>query len=644
MSPSAEPSKPDPANVEASFHRLAGMSPADQSSSLALMDPGLAVFVGRLLDSDRVLRENQDDSSFMTPSKSVVDTDTGVVEPPPAETETVRSDINAAPASSRLIPATESSATQPAMIGDYRVLNLIAEGGQGAVYRADHPTLHRQVVIKITKHQFDADAQAALVAEGRTLATLDHPNLAKVHDLRFQEGRPYLVMEHIDGRSLADCLRSTAHTPEAAAILVGKIARGVHHAHRHGVIHKDLKPANVVIRSTDGEPKVIDFGLAQSRTVYAEDAVTDSVGGTISYMAPEQARLYLTATGSTPLESCQPIELDTRVDVFALGAILFHLLTGDPPYDSRSRHDGLQRAAEAKFDATLLDDAPEPLRKICLRAMAIDRDARFADANQLADNLDVWNAEPVTESPSTTWYWPLVAGTLALVVLSIAAWSLRGNRDATSVAPVADSSVVEPSAASSDFAPGDLKEPWVPTITLTHYHRVDDQDIVGELFRNGPITEGDALQIGGAFAQSWFLQLVTVNPDGGVQVCVPEIDAASTSSPCQSFHYPESGGFGFTDGPGQQTFVLRYSSAPLPPLSEFESALHRLADTFSATDGRWRWVDGRSSPIMTQSTRGGPRPLGDAPFVKAMATLDESTDPAIRHTAITFPVEPVEQR
>ncbi|MEM9827880.1 MAG: serine/threonine-protein kinase [Planctomycetota bacterium] len=653
MQTSAAPTAPDPAQVEATFHRLAALSPAEQSSLLASMDPLLAEIVRRLLDSDRALRESRDDSLFVTPLESSVDADTGVAGPQLAETETAPGGIDITQASSRRVPAEDSSATQPAMIGDYRVLNLIAEGGQGAVYRADHPTLHRQVVIKIAKHQLNADAQAALVAEGRTLATLDHPNLAKVHDLRFQDGRPYLVMEHIDGRSLANGLRSSAYTPEAAAKLVVKIARGIHHAHSHGVIHKDLKPANVVIRSTDGEPKVIDFGLAQARTVYAEDAINDSVGGTIAYMAPEQARLYMTATGQIRPADDESMELDARVDVFALGAILFHLLTGEPPYDGRSRRNRLQMAAEAEFDAAKLDGAPESLKKICLRAMAIDRDDRFAEANELADALESWNRQPVTKSPAITSYWPLMAGAFVLIVLSIAALSQFGSGDATPsldkpvrdavVKQTPDSNDVDPMVESDDFCGGKVVEPWLPTMTLTHFHRVDDQDIAGELFRNGPVTEGDALQIRGSFTESWFVQLVAVNPDGVVQVCVPEFESESPSEAVKSFNYPKSGGFGFTDGAGQQTFVLRYSSKPLPPLSALESDLGRLADSFTSASGRWRWVEGRSSPIITERLRGGPRPLGDTPFFKAMNTLDESTGPAIRHTAISFPIEPVEE-
>ena len=136
---------------------------------------------------------------------------------------------------------TEAERPQPSKIGPYRVLNTIASGGQGAVYRADHPHLHRQVAIKLSLRRLTAAQQDHVLAEGRALASLSHPNLAQVYDLDFQDGCPYLVIEYIDGRNLGDQVKQKRLEIGQAVELVAKLAEALDHIHSHGIIHQDLE-------------------------------------------------------------------------------------------------------------------------------------------------------------------------------------------------------------------------------------------------------------------------------------------------------------------------------------------------------------------------------------------------------------------
>lgn len=179
----------------------------------------------------------------------------------------------------------------PARIGKYPVIARLAEGGQATVYRAVHPGLGREVVIKLGRGLLgDGPAEAQrILAEGRVLAQLEHPGLARVYDVDLDQGRPYLVMEYVRGRDLAQYARQERVGPREAASLVAQVARAAAVAHRRGVIHKDIKPKNVLL-GEDGRPRLLDFGLAAWQHAWSGDG--DSCGlvsGTVPFMAPEQA-------------------------------------------------------------------------------------------------------------------------------------------------------------------------------------------------------------------------------------------------------------------------------------------------------------------------------------------------------------------
>lgn len=263
-------------------------------------------------------------------------------------------------------------------IGKYQVIEKLSEGGQAEVFRVVHPTLRKELALKLCKTQVQISDQDRheVVAEGRLLAELDHPGLSRIYDVDFDDNRPYLVMEYIRGRNLREVMRNQRFSPENAVNLVIQVARSVAVAHQAGITHRDLKPENIVIDDS-GKPRVIDFGLAILRHGWAGECIVDStLSGTVRYMAPEQAR-------------CEVSQVSARTDVFALGAILFELLTLQPLNSGDGVNGMLRLAREETFDRSALElvKISSELRSVCEQATAATASLRHADADKLADAL-----------------------------------------------------------------------------------------------------------------------------------------------------------------------------------------------------------------------------------------------------------------
>ncbi len=287
---------------------------------------------------------------------------------------------SATPAS-RIPPGDSAVATTavPTMIGKYHVVGTLGSGGQASVYLAVHPILNEQVVLKLASRapeDEDASKTNRLVAEGRVLCQLKHPNIGRVFDLDFFERRPFIIMEFVRGRALDQYARDriALKTLEIASI-GAKIARALESAHRLGIVHQDIKPQNIIIDESDS-PKLIDFGMARLNGAWAGDE-RQPLGGTIQYMAPEQARAE--AKGITG-----------QSDVFALGAVLYFLITGKPPFGGGSRDQNLKRAKECDFDVNTINNSTvsPALKKIVLTALASNPAQRFAGAKEMADALE----------------------------------------------------------------------------------------------------------------------------------------------------------------------------------------------------------------------------------------------------------------
>lgn len=260
-------------------------------------------------------------------------------------------------------------------IGKYAVLHHIDSGGQGDVFLAIHPTLQKNVVIKLSRKTVaeQSNSRDRLVEEGQLLAKLNHRNLVRVIDLDFHEQRPFLVMEHLEGPTLREYSRRSPLEPAKAVQWVIDLCSAVTEAHIHSIIHRDIKPANVVI--VDGVPTLIDFGLAISTDEELSNPES-GIAGTISYMSPEQTYTDQSKLGPT-------------TDVFGLAAVLFYLLENHSPLHAANQGDTITLQTARKFcgEAIAPVVAHHHCSAVLVRALSNNPANRYASAKEFADAL-----------------------------------------------------------------------------------------------------------------------------------------------------------------------------------------------------------------------------------------------------------------
>jgi serine/threonine protein kinase len=263
-------------------------------------------------------------------------------------------------------------------IPGYELVAELGRGGMGVVYKAVQVGLKRVVAIKvILAGRFAAgDALVRFRTEGQTLARLQHPGIVQVHDIGQQDDRPYLILEYVEGGSLAGRLNGTPWEPRAAAALVATLARTMQAVHEQGIVHRDLKPANVLLTAA-GEPKITDFGLAKQLEAGRGLTASGAVLGTPNYMAPEQAGGRKGAIGS-------------HTDVYALGAVLYELITGRPPFQAETALDTVLQVVSEEPEAPRrrCPQLPRDLETICLKSLQKDPSQRYASARELAEDLE----------------------------------------------------------------------------------------------------------------------------------------------------------------------------------------------------------------------------------------------------------------
>lgn len=262
-------------------------------------------------------------------------------------------------------------------IGRYHVLEEIGRGGMGVVYKARQVNPGRSVAIKMILAGDHANARerSRLRTEAEAAAKIAHPNIVQILDSDYHEGLPFLVMEYVDGGPLARMMRSTPQPIRWSAKLIETLARAIHVAHRAGIVHRDLNPTNILMTQA-GVPKIGDFGLAKFILAEGGGSQSGRILGTPSYMAPEQ----LSNGGK---------EVTARTDVYALGAVLYEMLTGTPPFRGLTPMETLCQVAEGEVVAPskLRHGLPEDLETICLKCLERKPEARYADARALADDL-----------------------------------------------------------------------------------------------------------------------------------------------------------------------------------------------------------------------------------------------------------------
>jgi eukaryotic-like serine/threonine-protein kinase len=319
--------------------------------------------------------------------------------------------------------------------GRYEVERVLGRGGMAVVYLARDRELHRSVAVKVLEPRFTGDesVQARFVREARLAARLSHPNVVQVYDAGESDDRPYIVMEYVPGSSLAQAGKLP---PDEAVQLALQACAGLQHAHEAGLVHRDIKPGNLLLRE-DGVLKIADFGIART-TDATQLTQVGTILGTAAYLAPEQA------AGE---------EVTAAADLYSLGAVLYELLTGRRPYEFDSLAELAAKQSEGSITPVrdLEPSVPEPVEAAVMRTLARDPRFRPASASELAQDLAAANALPtepllataITEPLGSRTYrsipgsggWLLIVGAAVAALIAVVLGLLQIGDEETSPQP-----------------------------------------------------------------------------------------------------------------------------------------------------------------------------------------------------------------
>jgi tRNA A-37 threonylcarbamoyl transferase component Bud32 len=314
--------------------------------------------------------------------------------------------------------------------GDYELLEEVARGGMGVVFKARQITLDRIVAVKmiLAGHLASRVDVERFRAEAEAAANLRHPNIVAIHEVGEHHGQHYFSMDFVEGQSLAEIVREGPLPPRTAATYVKQIAEAIHYAHQRGTLHRDLKPANVLVDAA-GEVHITDFGLAKRTDRGADLTVTGSVLGTPAYMPPEQA-------------AGRRGDVSPASDVYSVGAVLYELLTGRPPFRGETPLDTVMQVIESeptpprKLNAAI----PVDMATICLKCLEKQPLRRYATAAALAEELDRFlNQQPIHAraanplrklwgmSKRRPWLFTYLAASVAAVLMGMVYWLWSEN-------------------------------------------------------------------------------------------------------------------------------------------------------------------------------------------------------------------------
>jgi serine/threonine protein kinase len=344
----------------------------------------------------------------------------------------------------------------------YRLIDRLGSGGMGAVYRAEHTFMQRTVVLKVIRPELLARPEAVerFRREVRAAARLSHPNVVTAHDADEAQGLHFLVMEYVDGESLAQVVANRGPLPIAEACdYVRQTALGLQHAYERGLMHRDIKPGNLLL-TPRGQVKIVDFGLAYLMDEASANALTPSgaILGTPDYIAPEQAR--------------NPKDADIRADIYALGCTLYHLLVGQPPFAGGT---AMEKLLQHQYEPLPQLDKVRPdvhraLAAVVERMCAKDPEQRFRTAAEVAEALAAWAAGsetiivPPPSGMSRRRRWPWIAGAAAMLLALLAVggttalvW-LKGSSSATIEKKSTDGESPSPSPPAPRYATAEQLE------------------------------------------------------------------------------------------------------------------------------------------------------------------------------------------
>ena len=456
-----------------------------------------------------------------------------------------------------------------AKLGPYEILSPLGAGGMGEVYRARDTRLNRTVAVKIVpQHLLSSGARERFEREGRVVASLNHPNICTLHDIGHQDGIDYLVMECLEGETLAERLKKGSLPPDQTLRYGIQIADALDRAHRQGVVHRDLKPANIML-TKDGV-KVLDFGLAKAEVGQVADATRSielsgegTILGTLPYMAPEQVEGNMS---------------DARTDIFAFGAVLYEMATGQRAFKSQSQA-GLITAilsSEPPPISTLQPGTPPELDHVVKRCLSKDVERRWQTARDVMLELQ-WIAEGRSQAgivaeaaPRSRKNWERLAWSAAVLLLIVAVWLATVHFRST-LAPVQvvrlpmlpppDSSFLSPNFAVSPdgarvafTAAGQegMSTMWVRTLSASRAQQLNRTEGASH-----PFWSADSRRIG-FFAAG---KLRTIDVEGGA------VEVLSDASPST-----RSGRGGGNSGTWNATGTILFAPSVAGPLYRISSA------------------------------------------------------------------------
>jgi len=493
----------------------------------------------------------------------------------------------------------------PERIGRYEIHSRLGIGNFAEVLRAYDPDLRRDVAIKIPLRArgIEAKEMERYLKEMETLAGLKHPGILRAYDCgTCEDGRCFLVSEIIEGRSLYHALQARRFSTHDAAALIADLADALQHAHSAGIVHRDIKPENILL-DTNGHALLADFGLALRDEDYSLVAMRC---GTIAYMSPEQA-------------SCKSDSVDGRSDIYSLGVVFYELLTGQRPYRSVEKDKVIDEIINGGICPPSQKDkrVPEPLERICLKALANQPKDRYQNAAALADELRRFlKDEGARRRP---WLW-IAAGAVMLLMVPMI-WRIVGPREgARPESTPADARQSPPAGAEPAIRP--LR---VLSLDIQHFANLDDRvaeprGILGQ--RSFSARLGDRVTVQAKLSRPAYAYLIAFRPEAPEELCFPE-DEGQAPPLTELPRYPSESrdvDYALTEGTGLWIFAVVASDKPLLPYREWRD---------QSSDPPWQrvdaapnivlWDDGQWLVSLTASgTSRGERGKGVAVLEKSM--------------------------
>jgi hypothetical protein len=510
-------------------------------------------------------------------------------------------------------------------VGKYDIIRPLGSGGQGQTLLAFDPDLKRQVVLKVYYGTGTPVQQGQVLNEGRALARVQSPYVARCLSAERDGDQVWLVMEFIPGRTLAALLRERVLGIGEVVRLVRQIAEGLSAVHAAGLLHRDLKPSNVLI-GDDGVPRLIDFGLAAP---LASDAL-HGISGTLSYMAPEQAR-------------GQGEQVDVRTDVFGLGAVLYELLTARPPYHDPDpiRLIELARRAQITPPRDVRPSVPRALERVCLKAMAPVPSRRYPGAAEMQRALDVVASRRLRSV--------VLLAAAGLVTLGVMNWAVRAHRRPAAAPVTVPAAALAPAPARDAPAapvPTPAPAPAAPALTGELLVQVWSPEgkgrkqgrLVGEP-ETLPVFNGERVHLQARLNRPAYVYLLWVGSGGNVLPLYPWTQprlgfASPRPEPVAeaTVHCPArlDEGWPMKGASGLETALLLARETPLPPEFDLRAEIGTLPSARLSDAREVVWLESaRDQPSVRRrgtgaGTRdldlGGPQPLDD-PILNLMERL-----------------------